>query len=94
MQALDQKKHHNMAKAIGRYEEYATLCGHIIPEDKDEIIRESIAEFKGTYDYYHLLIKELERCIEDYKDLHGLLQRMVYPYARKMNGELQKRKHF
>ena len=94
MQALDQKKHHNMARAIDRYEEYSTLCEHIVPQDRDKIIRENIAEFKGIYDYYHLLIKELEHCIEEYKDLHDSLQRMVYPYARKMNGKLQKRKHF
>ena len=34
MQALDQKKHHNMTRTIGRYEEYSIICGQIIPEEK------------------------------------------------------------
>lgn len=93
MQAIDQKKHQTMTRIIAQYEEYFTYCGEMIPEDHDEAVRESIAEFKGSYDYYRILLKELEECIEQYKDLHGALQKIVYPYARKMSSELRRRKN-
>lgn len=94
MQGLDKKKHESMEKAIGRYEEYATLCGKMIPEDHDGMIRENIAEFKNTYSYYLLLLKEIGECIGEYNDLHDSLQKMVFPYARKMQGELRKKRFF
>ena len=94
MQALDQKKHHNMTRTIGRYEEYSIICGQIIPEEKNEIIREKIAEFKGTYDCYLLLLEEIGECIGRYNGLHESLQKMVFPYARKMQGKLRKKSFF
>lgn len=88
MQALDKKKHHLMTRAIKLYEEHSILCKEVIPEEQDEIIRDNILQFKGTYDYYYILLKELERCMVDYRKLHTSLQRMVYPCTRKINGQL------
>lgn len=93
MQAIDQKKHQTMTRIIAQYEEYFAHCGEMIPQDHDETVRENIAEFKGSYDYYKILLKELEQCIEQYKNLHESLQKIVYPYARKMNSELRRRKY-
>lgn len=94
MQALDKKKHHSMIRAIKVYEEHSILCKEIVAQEQDEVIRENIAQFRGTYDYYHLLLKELEHCIEDYRTLHTSLQQMVYPCARKINGQLQRSRSF
>ena len=92
MQAIDNKKHQNMTRAIGQYEEYFTHCEAMIHENQNEIVRENIAKFKDAYDYYKILLKELEGCLEQYKEVHESLQRMVYPYARKMSGELRRKK--
>lgn len=80
-----------MEKAIARYEEYATQCGEMIPENHDGIIRKNMAEFKDTFDYYLLLLKEIGECIGKYNDLHDSLQKTVFPYARKMQGKLRKK---
>ena len=94
MQAIDHKKHQNMTKAIGQYEEYFTHCEEMIPEDQNQIVRENIVRFKDAYNYYKILLKELEDCLEHYKEVHGALQRMVYPYARKMGGELRRKRRY
>jgi len=91
MQGLDKKRHQSMEKAIGQYEDYSIRCREMIPEDHDGIIRKNISEFKGTYDYYLLLLEEIEECIGRYNGLHESLQKMVFPYARKMQGELRKK---
>lgn len=87
MQRIDLKKHRDMLKSINKYEEYVVLLENLIPENHDAIIRDKTSEFKGTYDYYHFLLKELERCLEEYKNLHESLKRMIYPYSRKMNAK-------
>jgi|GEM_PF-4209166 len=83
-----------MEKAIRQYEEYSTLCGDMIPKDHDGTIRRNIAEFKDAYGNYLLLLKEIEKRLEEYNDLHKSLQRMVFPYARKMQGEIRRKKLF
>lgn len=87
MQGLDLKKHQSMLKAIHQFEELLAIYEHIVSQDHDRIVRDNIAEFKGSYDYYCLLLKELEGCIGTYKELHESLQRMVFPYVRKMNTQ-------
>lgn len=81
-----------MTRAVAQYEDYFTYCEEMIPEVQDEIVREKIAKFKESYDYYKILLKELEGCIAHYKELHNALQRMVYPYARKMGVELRRKR--
>jgi len=92
MRGLDDKIHQNMIKAINQFEECSLTCGSLIPDQQDGIIRNNIAEFKGTYDYYHILLKELEGCIRDYKDLHVSLQRKMFPCVRKMQSELRQKR--
>lgn len=92
MQGLESAKHQNMIKVISRFEELQEIFGQIIAENHKELIKENISEFKGSYDYYCLLIKELEDCIENYKELHESLQRHIFPYVRKMTTEAKNKK--
>ena len=94
MQGLDDKKHQNMIKAIDRFEKNAPACSDLIPENIEEIIRKQITEFKGMYDYYHILMKELEGCIKKYNGQHESLQRRLYPCVRKMETELRRKRRF
>lgn len=84
MQGVDLKKHQSMLSAIRQFEELLISYGHLIPEGRDEIIRENIAELEESYDYYCLLLKELEDCIDTYNELHNSLQRTMFPYVRRM----------
>lgn len=94
MQGIESTKHQNRVKTIRQFEELSTMVGHIIPEEHDAIMRKNAAELKGTYDYYLILIKELEGCIHSYNELHESLQRMMYPYIRKMNAKVSKKERF
>lgn len=93
MQAIDQKKHQNMLKVICKFDELITIYGNIVPEGQDEIIKGNIAEFKGSYDYYTILLKELENCIGNYRDLQDSLQQLMFPYVRKMNTKARKKRN-
>lgn len=84
MQALDSKKHQSMLSATRQFEELLKSYRHLVPEGQDEIIMENIAELEGTYDYYCLLLKELEDCIDTYKEQQDSLQRTMFPYVRRM----------
>jgi hypothetical protein len=93
MQGLESKKHTNMLMAISQFEELTTRYGHIVPEGEDKTIRVNIAEFKGSYDYYTILLKELENCIGNYRDLQDSLQQLMFPYVRKMNTKARKKRN-
>lgn len=80
-----------MLKIIDQFEGLGKVCGHIIPEKHNSTIHKNAAELKGTYDYYQILLKELENCIHSYSELHESLQKVMYPYVRKMNTELRKK---
>lgn len=93
MQGLESKKHTNMLMAISQFEELTARYGHIVPEGEDRIIRINITEFRGSYDYYIILLKELENCIGNYRDLHDSLQQGMFPYVRKMNTKARKKRN-
>ncbi len=93
MIGLDQKKHENMVNTISRFEEYSAICGHIVPEIHSEAIRSKISKFKDAHDHYHILLKELEECIGNYRELHESLKKTAFPYVRKMVGEVRRKKH-
>lgn len=92
MQALEQKKHQTMLKVICKFDELIAIYGHIIPKGKNEIIKRNIAEFKGSYDNYNQLLKELQDCIYVYKEMHDSLQRQMFPYVRKMNTKARNKR--
>lgn len=90
MQRLESKKHQTMLKAISQFEELITIYAHIIPEYRRDIVKENVIKYKDAYNYYNVLLKELEDCINNYKEFHDLLQRMMFPYVRKMNSQSRK----
>ena len=91
MQAIEPKKHQNMIRIIEKFEELLSVCGHMVPEAREEIVKKNIIEFKGTYDNYIQLLKEMENCISSYKILHKSLEKRLYPNVRKMNTQLRKK---
>jgi len=91
MQGIESKKHQNILKVIDLFEGLSSVCGQVIPENHDAKMRKNAMELKGTYDYYLILLKELEGCIHSYAELHESLQKLMYPYIRKMNTELRKK---
>lgn len=91
MQGIESKKHQNMLKVIAQFEGLSSICGEIIPEKHESKMRKNASELKGTHDYYMILLKELEECIHSYNELHESLQKLMYPYIRKMNTELRKK---
>jgi len=93
MQAIEQKKHQTMLQVICKFDDLSAIYGHIISEGQEEIIKGNIAEFKCSYDSYNLLLKELEDCIGNYRELHDKLQRIMFPYVRKMNTKARNKKH-
>ena len=91
MQAIEPKKHQNMIRVIEKFEELLSVCGPMVPEAKEEVVKKNITEFKTTYDHYIQLLKEMENCISSYKTLHKSLEKRLYPNVRKMNTQLRKK---
>lgn len=92
MQRLELEKHQNMIKAICRFEELEDLAGRAVTESRKDLIKANIAEFKGSYDNYCLLLRELQECIDRYKEIHGSLQRNLFPSVRRMAAAAKKDK--
>ena len=90
MQGIKSTQHQYILKALEKFNDLAPVFGSIVPEDREAFIRDKAAELKGTYDYYQLLLKELEQCIQSYEGMHESLRKVVYPYVRKMNTQIQK----
>ena len=84
MQGIKPSQHQDILKALEKFDDLLTNFGSIIPEDRETFIRDKAAELKGTYDYYQILLKELEQCIHSYKGMHESLRKVVYPCVRKM----------
>lgn len=86
MRGIELKQHKILLKAIEKFEELTPLYGNTLPEGYEADISEKISELKGTYDYYEILLKELENCIAFYENKHESLRRRIYPTVRKMNS--------
>ncbi|WP_447636007.1 hypothetical protein [Flavobacterium microcysteis] len=83
---IDAKDHEQLVEAYGRYKEYHNLYGVVtISEEQDQEIRNKASELQGTYDYYKILIHELERCIGSYHMARNSLKSKIYSPARKMS---------
>lgn len=83
---IDTRDHEQLVEIYGRYKEYHNLYGGIvISEEQDQSIRNNAAELQGTYDYYQILILELEKCIGSYHSIRNSLKAKIYSPARKMN---------
>lgn len=94
MQGLESRKHKNMLKAIGQFEQLREGFGNIVPKIQSDMITEQIKEFNGCYAYYSKLFKELEDCIDNYKELQDSLQKTMFPYIKKMNAKAKTRKRY
>lgn len=82
-----------MVEAYGRYKEYHDLYGNMtISEEQDQAIRDKATELQGTYDYYQILILELERCIGTYHAARNSLKAKIYAPARKMSAINRKKR--
>ncbi|QRY55537.1 hypothetical protein [Sphingobacterium siyangense] len=92
MQRLESEKHQNMIKAICRFEELEELAGSVVYESRKDIIKANIIEFKGSYDNYCLLLREIQECIDRYKEIHESLQRSLFPSVRRMAAAAKKTK--
>ena len=90
---IDAKEHDQLVETYGRYKEYYDLYGGIsISDQHDETIREKAAELLGTYDYYKILILELERCIGNYHSIKQTLRSKIGSHSRKINAIKRNRK--
>jgi len=85
MQGIKPTQHQDILRALEKLDNLIPDFGSIIPEDREVFIRDTAAELKGIYDYYNILLKELEQCINTYEVMHESLRKVVYPYVRKMN---------
>ena len=94
MQGVDLKKHQSMLKASRQFEELLIIYGHIVPQDHETIIKDKISELKDSYDCYCVLLKELEDCIDIYREVHDALQRTMFPYVRKMTTQSRKKRGY
>ena len=84
---IDAKEHNQLVEAYDKYKEYYDLYGKIsISEQHDEMIRQKASELLGTYDYYKILILELERCIGNYHSIKHTLRSKIGSPARKINA--------
>lgn len=92
MQGLESTKHQNMLKAIEQFEKLNLHFGHIISEDCEDMILTNIAELKKSYTCYNALLKELEGCINNYKETHDALRKNMFPYVRKMSTRARNKK--
>ncbi|RKS26525.1 hypothetical protein CLV94_1586 [Flavobacterium endophyticum] len=90
---IDTKDHEQLVEIYGRYKEYHNLYGDsTISEEQDQAIRNKATELQGTYDYYKILVLELEKCIGSYHSIRNSLKSKIYPPARKMNTINRKKK--
>jgi len=90
MQGIKPSQHQNILKALEKFNDLVPHFGTGVSEDREEFIRTKAAELKGTYDYYQLLLKELEQCIQSYEGMHESLRKVVYPCVRKMYTKSKK----
>lgn len=84
MQGIRSTQHQELLRVLKKFEDLVPTFGSIIPCDREEFIRDKAAELKGQYDYYQLLLKELQDCIHTYEHSHDVLRKVMYPYLRKM----------
>lgn len=91
MQSLKSTQHQDILKALEKFDDLVPDFGTIITEEREAFIRDKAAELKGTYDYYQLLLKELEHCIRSYEGMHESLRKVVYPSVRKMYTQSRKK---
>lgn len=89
MQGIKAAQHQNILKVLEKFNDLAPDFSNMIPEDREAFIHNKAAELKGTYDYYQLLLKELEQCIQSYEGMHESLRKVMYPYVRKMNTKFK-----
>ena len=90
MQGIKPTQHQDILKALTKFEELIPSYGIIVTEDLEAFIRSKAAELKSTYDYYQLLLRELEHCIQSYEGMHESLRKAVYPCVRKMHTKSKK----
>ena len=90
MQGIKPSQHQDILKALEKFYDLVPNFGTVVTEDREEFIRTKAAELKGTYDYYQLLLKELEQCIQSYEGMHESLRKVVYPCVRKMYTKSKK----
>ena len=90
MQGIKPSQHQDILKALEKFDDLVPNFGTVVTEDREEFIRTKAAELKGTYDYYQLLLKELEQCIQSYEGMHESLRKVVYPCVRKMYTKSKK----
>lgn len=90
MQGIKSTQHQDILKALEKFDNLIPDFGTIIPQDREAFIRNKAAELKGTYDYYKILLKELEHCIHSYEGVHESLRKVVYPSVRKMYTKSRK----
>lgn len=83
---IDAKDHEQLVQTYDKYKEYQNLYGDLaISEEQDQAIRDKATELQGTYDYYKILLLELERCIGSYQATRNSLKAKIYSPARKMS---------
>lgn len=83
---IDTKEHEQLVEIYGRYKEYHDLYGSFtISDEQDGAIRNKAVDLQEAYNYYRILMMELERCIGNYHSIKTTLKSKMYSPARKMN---------
>lgn len=92
MQGINTRKHKDLVKVISQYAELSEMAGHIIPDIHKHMISENISAFKGTHDYYTILMRELQNCLDSYVEIQHPLQKALAYYVRRMKKEVKSEK--
>lgn len=86
MKKIETKEHTHLMEVFEKYKKYYKLYGDItVAEEQDEVIRRNATELQGIYDYYRILMIELEKCSEKYHSIRNSLKTTMYSPVRKMN---------
>ena len=88
---IDTREHRNIFDVFNQYEKYHDLFGNsLVGDDRDLVIREYAIELKGSYDYYKILVEELQNCIEQYNVVKTALRTNMSNPVKKMHSRYNK----
>lgn len=94
MKRIEQSEHDELIEVFEHYKKFHNLYGNVrLKENDDQIIRQRIIELEAAFDYYNILLMELNLCLRAYNETRIALKTKMYPSVRKMRSLEKSKKH-